>query len=98
MFSRGAVLAVPLSCGVVLHPLGAGLLAALIITVLAPANLTANVSAAVIKRTRIVTNYLVLGHGNNIIVALIVALNIALLVALFNFFFGLNNFVFTVVI
>ncbi len=94
MFSRGAVLAVPLSCGVVLHPLGACLLAALIITVLAPANLTTNVSAAVIKRASLVANYGVLGHGNNIIVAL----NIALLFALLNFFFGLNNFVYTVVI
>lgn len=87
MFSRGTVLAIPLSCGVFFHPSGAGLLAALIITVLAPANLTTNVSAAVIKRASLVANYWVFGHGYIIIVALIVALIIALF-----------NFVFTVVI
>jgi len=60
--------------------------------------LTTNVCAAVIKRASLVANYIVLGNGDNIIVALIVAFNIVLLFALFNFIIDLNNFVFTVVI
>jgi branched-subunit amino acid transport protein len=79
-----AILTLPLSCGVVLQPLGASLLTALIVTILAPANLTTHLSAAVIESAGLVANNCVWYRNNNIV---------RLFVALFNFFIGLDNLV-----